>query len=471
MEKTYITNLPDESGMLLKASDIISKYNGNIIRVSYNKSVDLHTLFLSVQSSENNIKHITRELKSIGFLQELNKKEKIILIVLKLRDVPGAIKPILKILKEYDVNISYINSQENGTPYQYFKMGLFIENPKIIKFLLDDISMICDIKVIDNDLESKILDNTIFYLNFANEMKKTLKLNPHERNDFIINSNKIMQILEERDEDPHKTFNCIKKFVNFVVDHQGENFNYRLSKKKISPKVNIYLIEPPCGSNTYILKGERELLFIDNGFNCFKNEMETIFNDLFSDFKNKSKNIILTHGDIDHVGLSYLFDCIYVSENVYKNFKQEKENKTTFREENRLHEPYEKLSKLISKYKPPDMSKLKIIGKKTNEENLEKIGEFVFEDIKFNIIEGKGGHVKGEIVLISDKHKILFTGDLFVNVKGFSKEQTEFNSIAPYLMAHVDMDATTAKQSRREILSKTKNYLICPGHGTWTYNK
>ena len=470
MEKTFITHLPDESGMLLKASDVISQYNGNIIRVSYNKSLDVHTLFLSVSADDESIFNITNELEEVGFLQELNKKEKIILIVLKLEDKPGSIKPILKILKEYEVNISYINSQENGTKYQYFKMGLFIEKPQIMKSLLDDISMICDIKVIDNEGTSKILDNTIFYLNFANEISKILKLNQDEANYFIINSNKIMQILEENNEDPRKTFTYIKKYANFVANHKGKNFNSKISKNKISSKTNLYLIEPPCGSNTYIFESENELLFIDNGFNCFKNEMEDIFNKLFPNFNDMKKNIILTHGDIDHIGLSYLFDSIYVSENVYKNFKHEKEGKTTFREENILHEPYEKLSKLISNYTPPDMSKLKIIGKKITNDNLEKIGKFNFKGIEFDIYEGSGGHVKGEIILTSPNNKLIFTGDLFVNIKGFSKEQYEFNSIAPYLMTHVDMDSTTARKSRKEIINKTKDYLVCPGHGKWVYN-
>ena len=33
--------------------------------------------------------------------------------------------------------------------------------------------------------------------------------------------------------------------------------------------ITLTLLEPPCGSNTYVLDDGRELLFVDGGFRCF----------------------------------------------------------------------------------------------------------------------------------------------------------------------------------------------------------
>lgn len=349
-------------------------------------------------------------------------------------------------------------------------MGLLIENPKIIKSLLDEISMFCEIMFIDCDVKDQLIDNTVFYLNFGNEMRNTLSLNQDETNVFINNSNKILQILEENNEDPFKTFDYIRKFANFVINHKGSTFNPIISKKILSDKTTLYLIEPPCGSNTYIFESKDKFLFIDSGFNCFKEEMEEVFNSLFQDFNKKEKNIILTHCDMDHCGFLNLFDCVYVSESTYNNFKFESQGKDNIREKNILHKPYVKLTQIISNYHPPKLSKLKIIGKKKNKATISKIGEFNFEDLNFEIFEGNGGHINGEIILISKEKKLLFTGDIFVNIKGFSKEQKEFNLLAPYLMTNVDTDFNKAKTCRNEILAKYKDYLICPGHGKWVYN-
>ena len=360
-----------------------------------------------------------------------------------------------------------MNSQENGTEYQYFKMGLFIEEPKVIKDLLDEVSKICDVKIIEYNVSEKILDSTVFYISFANEMRNLLLLSQEQTNEFIINSNKIMQLLDEKNELPHKTFEYIRKFAKFVVDHKGDNFNSVISKKKISDKVVLHLIEPPCGSNTYILESENELLFVDSGFACFKNEMQVIFNNLFPDFKKRRKSIILTHSDIDHSGLAPLFDIVYVSKASFENFKLEQNGMDNFREQNILHAPYCRLSRIISGYKSPDINKLNVIGQKADDEILSSIGEFSFDELNFRVFEGNGGHVKGETILICDDIKLIFTGDNLVNIKGFSQDQQKFNLLAPYLMTSVNVDSEKATLCRNELLKMTTGYLICPGHGTW----
>ena len=47
--------MPDKAGAFLKASEVISFYGGNIVRVSYNKAVDLHTLFIDVSANQEQL--------------------------------------------------------------------------------------------------------------------------------------------------------------------------------------------------------------------------------------------------------------------------------------------------------------------------------------------------------------------------------------------------------------------------------
>lgn len=469
--ETFILKLPDKSGSLLDACNIISSHNGNITRLSYNKIVDIHTAFVEVYADNNDITLISNQLDEKNYLYKKASEEVNILVVLKILDIPGTVENILEVFKKYDVNISYVNTQENGTPYQYVKIGILIENAKTVQQILDEVSEFCEITSINYDTNDHVIDNTVFYHNFGNEMKNMLSLNQEETNVFINNSNKILQLLEEKNENYFKTFNTIRKFARFTIDYKGDNFKPIITKKEVTSNTNLYLIEPPCGSNTYIYKSGDEFLFVDCGFACYKDEMMKIFLSLFPNFDDMKKNIILTHGDMDHVGIADIFDNIYVSENTFNNFKLEKEKKNNFREQNPLHEPYIKLDRIISKYHTPNMTKLKIIGNKTDNEAFTKIGEYDFNDIHFDIYESNGGHVKGEIILVDKENKILFTGDIFVNVEGFSKEQYDFNLLAPYLMTSVNTDSKKAKICRNIILEKTDDYLLCPGHGKWVYNK
>ena len=72
MQKTYITTMPDKAGAFLKANQIIAGHGGNIVRVSYNKAVDLHTLFLDVEADKKQLQKITQDLGDIGYLANEN---------------------------------------------------------------------------------------------------------------------------------------------------------------------------------------------------------------------------------------------------------------------------------------------------------------------------------------------------------------------------------------------------------------
>ena len=49
MKRSFMTSLPDMSGAFLLASRIILAHGGNMVRASYNKAVDAHTLFVDVE--------------------------------------------------------------------------------------------------------------------------------------------------------------------------------------------------------------------------------------------------------------------------------------------------------------------------------------------------------------------------------------------------------------------------------------
>lgn len=466
--------MPDKSGAFLKASRIIARYSANITRVSYNKAVDMHTLFIEVEADPAILAQISRKLSDIGYLKNSNQRTKVLLVEFKLPDKPGAVFPVLEILGKYKINISYISSQENGTEYQFFKMGLLVDDPDAIKKILDEISATCDLRFLEYDYGEKILDNKVFYIEFAGEIRELLSLSQEETNEVIVNSNLIMQLLDEKNEPPQKTFNYIREFAKSVIKYKGINFNPRTTALLISENVKLHCIEPPCGSNVYILEGAAELLFVDAGFSVYLPEMLAMLRKMFPDFDSRKKSLYLTHADMDHCGLFCLFDAIYVNRTSYENFVLEQKGLADYREQNAKCAPYSRLSRIITKYKPPELQKLIVIDRteRNTGEVLSKISEFKFEDLTFEVYEGRGGHVPGEVIFVCRERKIIFTGDIYVNIKGFTKEQSEFNIIAPYLMTSVDVDPRQASATRTLLIEqiKGKNYLICPGHGEMLHN-
>lgn len=472
MKKTFITTMPDKAGAFLYASQIIALHNCNIVRVSYNKSVDIHTMFIDAEGEERALSNIACELESNGYIFNEKSDAKVMLIIFKLIDQPGSVTPILELLKNLNINITYINSQENGTEFQHFKMGLLIDDASIVKTMLDEISKLCEITVLDYNPTEKVLDNTVFYISFANEIRKMLNLSQDNTNKLIANANQIMQMLDEKGEKPYKTFEFISKFADFVAKYKGENFSFIHKEIPLTLTTKLHILIPPIGCNCYVLEGEERLLFIDIGFACFADEIMREIMQYFPNFLMMNKEIIITHVDIDHTGAINIFDNIYLNAKSFDNFVLENSGKDNYREQNNKNSPYCKISKIISNYTPPDMAKATIIDTMPSDNNqpLSKIGMIKFEDLTFDIMQGYGGHVDGEIVLICSEIPLIFTGDNLVNIKGFSQSQAEFNTLAPYLMTSVNINSVKAQLIRMEIekiASSRDKTIICPAHGDW----
>lgn len=249
----------------------------------------------------------------------------------------------------------------------------------------------------------------------------------------------------------------------------GESFNPRITHCAVTENTQIILIEPPCGSNTAIIKSNGEYLFIDSGYACYKEEMRTIFGRLIPDFDNMKKTVLLTHADVDHCGLLPIFDEIIASEKSIACLKNEYEGKNGFREENPLHKPYINICKILTSYRPPEPHKLKPMCEDCTafDEPLVKTGEFAFGELRFDVYEGAGGHLPGEIVLIDRERRIAFTGDVYINVHGLTPSQAQYNKYAPILMTSVDTDPALCAREREaftKLLGKGE-WQIFGAHG------
>ena len=167
MKKTYVTTVPNHIGAFLSASRLLAALDVNITRVSYNKAVDSHTIFIEAEGSRQQLAQADEQLAAIGYLRSGGAEKSVVLLEFQLRDVPGGVTDILACIERFGFNISYLSSQENGTDYQLFKMGLFVEDPARIHAFLREARALCPVRVIDYDRAEKTFDNSIFYDSFV----------------------------------------------------------------------------------------------------------------------------------------------------------------------------------------------------------------------------------------------------------------------------------------------------------------
>jgi len=463
MKKTYITSMPDHIGAFLKASECFSSLGINITRVNYNKAIDSHILFIDADGTEEQLKKADFELQKIGYLGNNDDgKTSVVLLEFCLKDVPGSVTSILKLINEFNFNISYISSQENGTDYQYFKMGLYVEDSDKIACFLTQAEKICKVRVIDYNRSKNVYDNSIFYNTYVLGLSQMMGLSADAKQELLIHVNLAMQTLDEKGLSPYRTFDSISKFAELLSVSKGTNFVPRISTHNISENTEITLIEPPCGSNTIIIHSNGEYLFVDSGYACYRDEMVEIFHKIIPNFSTIKKKILITHADVDHCGLLPMFDEVIANEKTAKCLEREYNGLDGYREENPLHKPYINICKILTEYKAVDPEKVVTLWESARfcDNPLTQIGFYTFGELNFEVYEGKGGHLPGEIVLIDYANHMAITGDIYINTHGLTAEQEKYNRYAPILMTSVDTDPKLCVEERKAILQRL-------GVGTW----
>ena len=468
MNKTFATKMPNHIGAFLKASRCLADLGINITRVSYNKAVDSHMLFIDAEGTAEQLAKATEELTKIGYLQSDADSRSVVLLEFKLKDEPGSVTKVLELISDFNFNISYISSQENGTEYQLFKMGLIVDDKEKINTFLTEAKKLCEVRLIDYNHADRIYDNSFFYSTFVSELSSEMQVSDSVRDELMVNTNLVMQILDESGISPYRTFDSISRFAELLALSAGENFAPRITFHRITSRTLITLIEPPCGSNTAIIRSGDDYLFVDTGYACYKNEMLDIIRSIVPEFDSVTKKIFVTHTDVDHCGLLPLFDEVYCSAKGAADLRNEFAGENTYREINPLHKPYVRICKALTSYRPVDPAKLRVIGEEREiTEPLEKTGELDFGELHFELYEGKGGHLTGEAVLIDFAHKIAFTGDIYVNMKDMTARQAQYNRYAPILMTSVDTNirqCTVERNTLFDILGEGK-WQIFGGHG------
>ena len=469
MKKTYVTSMPNHIGAFLKASKCFSALGINITRVSYNKAVDSHTLFIDAEGTEEQLKKADVELEKIGYLQSNASKTSVVLIEFCLADVPGSVTSVLTLIHDFNFNISYISSQENGTDYQQFKMGLYVEDPGKISEFLKEAEKLCRVRLIDYNSSEKVYDNSIFYNTYVMGLSQAVGLPETVNRELLVHVNLAMQTLDEQGLSPYRTFDSISKFAELLGASRGDAFEPRITTHRVTENTQITLIEPPCGSNTAIIKSNDSVLFIDSGYACYSQEMQKIFKKVVPDFESRKKTLLVTHGDVDHCGLLPLFDEIIASPRTARCLKDEYLGKDGYREKNPLHKPYINICKLLTAYQPVKPEKVTALWNDVEElkEPLTQIGFFDFEELHFEVYEGKGGHLPGEIVLIDYARHIAFTGDVYINIHGLTPQQAQYNQYAPILMTSVDTDPMLCGQERKAVMQRlgVGQWQIFGAHG------
>ena len=465
MEKSLAFALPDRQGTLREAMRIFSQHGVSVLRVSYNRLVDVHALFVDVWGSTSAIANAENELRAWRFLPEQRPIGQVYLLELATDDDLSLLEPVLTHISRNELNVTYVDARTDGA-HKTIQIAVYSESIKELINLLDDIKATCDVKLVPSSKRPPTLDNNYFMLSFAQHITSLLGLSDDDEQKILINSNRIMQNLVRNEEDPFRPFVSIRHIAETMAFYKNDSFvaASRITHLTTEKGLRITGIEPPVGSNTWVLECDDLLLCVDGGYCCYAEYLERMLKELYPNWDKTRKEHVLTHGDTDHIGACGMFDRIYASGNTIDGFSFETMGIATWREQNPLSFPYDCIGNVFSQHRTPDLAHMVCLGEPSpsalQQELFKRIDTLEVAPLTFEVWEGKGGHVRGETVFIERAHRICLSGDVFVNIHGQTKPQARFNALAPYLMTSVDSNPNLARQERKALFG-----LL--GEGTW----
>ncbi len=453
VKETFILAAPDRPGTLRRAAKVIVSNGGNITRLSYNKAVDMRTVFLDVEASEEAIASMSKELAAMGYMAGEMTESSVLTISLQMEDRPGELLSLLDILDRFNLSISYINSVKADGVKQEFSMGVLFDYKEDMEEALNAMRERYGAIVTGRNRSDNSFDNSVFYMQFSEEIRADLGLTKEESMEFLSEANRVLQFLQKSGENPYKVFSSIRDFSKFIKDHHGARFICKRTDLEIASDISITVLEPVCGSNICLMRSGDSVMMVDCGYAVYHEEIMHEVRRAMPDWDSLSKRIFVTHADIDHCGLLYHLQDdaeIWMNQKSADSLARHNSGEDDYREEKEFCRGYSRLSRIITRYVSPDMSRVHILDSGTPKEHngFINIGKFSVGAYDFDILEGEGGHMYGECIFVCHALNLIFTGDLLLDIKHFSDDLRRFNSIAPYLMTTVDIDSPKAKRMR-----------------------
>jgi len=481
---SFIACMPDIPGALHRAAEIITRYEGNINRIQYDRRIDTHTVFFEVTALPQAYEKIREELEKIGYLQTSLQPVAFVKFHVYLPNCPGALFDLLNDITSSKSNITFLDFDDRGQHPERLVVGLHIEDPNMIDALLNQLKSRYRLDILEYDTTGEKLDDTVFYLRLAQKLRSFIgSAEDAFLMRFLQDINHITQELSNLQKDPIEIFENILKVGEYLNRTSGDNFYADVQRVRIKDDIELFCFQPPCGGNIYLFDTPSERVMIDTGYGIYYPDLVNMLQHYELGDLSRLKRIYITHADADHCGAAGCFPVpSYLN---HETFLITRETSRAYGSSNQdciLEEVYTKIINLFSRFTPPSNTVL-FPEVSLSDKTIEKrgafpvIARFRIGDMEFEALEGMGGHMHGEVFYLCPEEGLLFPEDAVINFRSLSPDRTAYNVLADYLMTSVNVDSKLAREERHALLSliseideqlvgKNKKCLICCGHGS-----
>jgi glyoxylase-like metal-dependent hydrolase (beta-lactamase superfamily II) len=470
--------MPDHPGALHRAAEIVTHYGGNINRLHFDRRIDPGTVFLEIAATEEAYRHIHDGLGAIGYLQTSLRPAGYLKCAIYLPHRPGALLELLTHTTSANGNIAFVDFDDTGTHPDRLVISLSVEESARVDLLLNSLKSLYRLEILEYDTTGNHLDETVFYLWFAQKLRELLG---EAEDDFLLrllhDVNHIVQELMNRGQDPRVVFQSVLATGKSIRDTSGKSFTADIQRIQVSDTVILYCFQLPCGGNIFVFSAPKELVLIDTGFGSYFPAIQDMLFRYGSTDPACIRRLIITHGDADHAGGAGYFSApAWMTPATWEVIQRANRAYGSQAESSILEAVYTKLINAFSSFALPQS--VQLFGDAGPEKRgiFPVLSHITIGDIELEVLEGKGGHLVGQIYLYSPAHGLLFTADTVINFESLTQERRAYNSLAVNLVTSVNVDSRIASLEREALLalaadtdrtlhSQGRHCLVCGGHG------
>ncbi len=473
----FVTTIPIQTGALQRGVAIITEHNGNINRIHFDRGIDPHTVFFEVTATAEEYESIRQRLADIGYLQTTLETYASLKIQIHLPHESGALNDFLTMTTGAGAEITSITFDDVGIHPDRVTISMSVRESSPVEELLHTLKSHYLIEVLEFDCTGQTLDDTVFYLRFAQKMR-TLIDTPDDNFllRFLGDINHTAQDLTARGENPRTVFQNVLGAGEYIASTCGDGFYADVQVITLSEEVTLYAIQLPSGGNIYLFRTLDGIQMLDTGYGVYHQDVMQLFAAYGLPVTEELTCIIVSHGDADHCGAGGFFDVPALMHPATREIIRTGNRAWGSRSEGMvLEEIYTTMIALYSRWNPPADEHIHLIRPENGEKRsiFPVVCHLTIGDLAFEILETPGGHQVGELVLYCPKEGYLFTADSFMNFASLTEERRRYNSYADYLVTSVNVDSDLARTERhalsgiaQEFTSETgRPCTIFGGHG------
>ena len=475
---SFIARVPNHPGALHNAARVVMREKANINRVQFDQRIDPYIVFFEITCSEEAYGRIEEGLAGMGYLQDTLRPLNILKFYIFLPHEPGALFEFLNTTTLYDANISYIDFDDRGRHPDRLTVTVNLEESSTAEGLLDALKSRYRIEILEYDTTGKKLDDTVFYIRFAQEIREIIG----ESEDpfllsFLGDINHAVQELMHLGQDPKKIFDSFLSTGRTLTRTTGKSFYADIQTIPLGPEITLTCIQPPAGGNVYLIDTPAGCTMVDTGYGIYSRDMGALIRQSVRGGRDAIRQLVITHADADHCGAG---GEIPVPASMHPGtlaiIRAANRAYGSRSEASVLEEIYTTMINLFSRFNPPQ--EVRLFDSRTGNRrggfsvlSIIEVGKYRFE-----VLEGLGGHMHGQIYLFCGELGLLFTADTVINFSHLSPERAAYNTLAVILVTSVNVDSDVSRIERQNLIGLARETtgsfaggrnqcLVCCGHG------